>query len=162
MTTQENLMRAVERFGQSLERAGMPRMASRVFAYVLAEDRESYTARELAEGLQVSPAAISGAVGYLVNTRLLVKERAVGRRGDLFRTPEGDVWATFINAEVSLLEHFVTAVDEAIEMLDDDGPGAHRLQETRDFFAFVEQDLAAMVDRWQAHRAALSGDRSAT
>ncbi|WP_148573296.1 GbsR/MarR family transcriptional regulator [Nocardioides caldifontis] len=152
MTTPENLMRAVERFGQSLERAGMPRMASRVFAYVLAEDRESYTARELAEGLQVSPAAISGAVGYLVNTRLLVKERAVGRRGDLFRTPEGDIWATFINAEVSIMEHFVTAVDEAIAILDDDGPGARRLQETRDFFAFVKQDMGAMVDRWQAYR----------
>lgn len=152
MTSDDNLMRAVEHFGQTLESAGMPRMASRVFAYVLAEDRDSYTARDLAVGLQVSPAAISGAVGYLVTSRLLVKQRAPGRRGDLFRVTDGDVWATIMNARVPMVAHFVAAVDEAIAILDDDGPGVRRLQETRDFFAFLQQDMSGMVDRWHHHR----------
>jgi DNA-binding transcriptional regulator GbsR (MarR family) len=152
MTSEEQLMRAVERFGQTLEGAGMPRMAARVFAYVLAEDREAYTARELADGLQVSPAAISGAVGYLVRSRLLIKERAPGRRGDLFRVTERDVWSTIMAAQVPLVEHFVTAVDEAITILGDDGPGVRRMRETRDFFAFLEQDLAGLTERWRAYR----------
>lgn len=152
MVDEEQLTRAVERFGQTLEGAGMPRMASRVFAYVLAEDRDSYTARDLAAGLQVSPAAISGAVGYLVGSRLLMRERAPGGRGDLFRVTDGDVWATIMNARVPMIAHFVTAVDESIAILDDDGPGASRLKETRDFFAFLQQDMAALTDRWHAHR----------
>lgn len=157
MTAEDNLMRAVERFGQTLEGAGMPRMASRVFAYVLAEDRDAYTARELATGLDVSAAAISGAVGYLVGARLLVKERAPGGRGDLFRVTDGDVWSTILNARVPLIAHFVTAVDESIAILDDDGPGARRLGETRDFFAFLQQDMAEMAERWHAHRRAQHG-----
>ena len=74
----DSLFQAVERFGQALEGSGMPRMPARVFAYVLAEDSDRYTAAQLAEGLQVSPAAISGAVRYLVDTGLLIRERAPG------------------------------------------------------------------------------------
>jgi DNA-binding transcriptional regulator GbsR (MarR family) len=78
-----DLEQAVERLGRVLEESGVPRMAARVFAYILAEDRDRYTAAELGEGLQVSPAAISGAVRYLTQTRLVVKERRPSGRGDL-------------------------------------------------------------------------------
>ena len=43
----------------------MPRLASRVFARLLADDDGRMTAAELTESLDVSPAAISGAVRYL-------------------------------------------------------------------------------------------------
>ena len=55
-----DLAHAVERLGQVLEKSGVPRMPARVFAYILADDRSVYTAAELAQGLHVSPAAISG------------------------------------------------------------------------------------------------------
>ena len=50
----------VERFGDTLTDAGMPRLASRVFACLLADDDGRMTAVELTEALDVSPAAISG------------------------------------------------------------------------------------------------------
>jgi DNA-binding transcriptional regulator GbsR (MarR family) len=156
----ERLFRAVERFGTTLEGAGMPRMASRVFAYILAEDRETYTARDLTEGLGVSPAAISGAMKYLVPSGLVVKERQRGGRGDVFRVTDGDIWATIMAARVPLLEHFVTAVDDAVSLLDPGSPGRERLAETRDFFAFMMDDMTGMLERWQEHRAA--GSDSAT
>ncbi|HEU0285555.1 MAG TPA: helix-turn-helix domain-containing protein, partial [Nocardioidaceae bacterium] len=62
----EAVLRFVERFALILVESGMPRMPSRVFAYFLADEAERYTARELATGLRVSPAAISGAVRYLI------------------------------------------------------------------------------------------------
>ena len=49
-------------FAFLLTESGVPRMPARVFASVLAEDAGALTAAELAERLQVSPAAISGAV----------------------------------------------------------------------------------------------------
>jgi DNA-binding transcriptional regulator GbsR (MarR family) len=79
----QDLLRAVERFAQTMEMSGMPRMAARVFAYVLAEDSDRYTAADLADGLRVSPAAVSGAVRYLVDARLLFREREPGTRSDL-------------------------------------------------------------------------------
>ena len=43
----EAVLRFVERFALILVESGMPRMPSRVFAYVLADDSQRYTAREL-------------------------------------------------------------------------------------------------------------------
>jgi hypothetical protein len=44
-----DLAQAVERLGRVLEDSGVPRMPARVFAYILAEDRDRYTAADLAE-----------------------------------------------------------------------------------------------------------------
>jgi peptidylprolyl isomerase len=45
---EDAVLRFVERFALLLNEAGLPRMAARVFGYVLADDAESYSARELA------------------------------------------------------------------------------------------------------------------
>ena len=81
----------VERFGDSLTDAGMPRLASRVFARLLADDDGRMTAAELTEALEVSPAAISGAVGYLTQTYLIGKERERGSRRDVY-VVQSDAW----------------------------------------------------------------------
>jgi DNA-binding transcriptional regulator GbsR (MarR family) len=153
----DNLLRAVERFAQTLELAGMPRMASRVFAYVLAEDSDRYTAAELAEGLRVSPAAISGAVRYLVDARLLFKEREPGMRSELFRVYDDDVWRMIMLARIPILEQWQVGLDKAIELIGDDGRGGRRLLETREFVSFLREELVAMMDRWTEHRRARFG-----
>lgn len=151
----DKLLRAVERFAQTMEVAGMPRMAARVFAYVLAEDSDRYTATELADGLRVSPAAVSGAVRYLVDARLLFREREPGRRSELFRIYDDDVWRTMMLARLPLLEHWETALDDAIALIGSDRPGGHRLVETREFFRFLRAELPVLMDRWADHRRTL-------
>src|SRR6478609_11822379 len=106
------LLHAVERVAGLLTDAGMPRMASRVFAYALADDAERYTAADFAEGLRVSPAAVSGAVRYLLDTRLLVKEREPGTRADLYRVYEDDVWSAIMAARLPMLEMWEQAITE--------------------------------------------------
>jgi DNA-binding transcriptional regulator GbsR (MarR family) len=151
-TGDEGLLRAVERFAQTLEMAGMPRMAARVFAYVLADDADRYTAAQLADGLRVSPAAVSGAVRYLVDARLLFREREPGMRSDLFRIYDDDVWRTIMLARVPLLEQWTEALDEAVALVGESGRGGQRLAETREFFAFMGGELPAMMERWAEHR----------
>lgn len=154
-----SLSRAVERVGQSLELDGIPRMPARVFAFVLTGSQETYTAKDLAQGLEVSPAAVSGAVRYLTDTRLLVRERAPRSRGDLYRLVDGDVWATIMRARLPLGEQILAGIDDAIRILqerpaEETGRGVDRLLETRHFFAFVQKDLTGMLDRWVEWRAA--------
>lgn len=146
------LLRAVERFAQTLETSGMPRMAARVFAYVLAEDSDRYTAAELAEGLRVSPAAISGAVRYLLDARLLFREREPGMRSDLFRVYDDDVWSNIMGARLPALDQWVEAIDEAIGLVGADHPGGRRLVETREFFRFMRRETEQMMQRWREER----------
>lgn len=152
-----DLEQAVELLGQVLEDSGVPRMPARVFAYILAEDRDRYTAAELAEGLQVSPAAISGAVRYLTQTRLVVKERRPTGRGDLYRVIDGDVWGTIMTARLPLLDHYVASLEKAIALLEPRSPGRIRLEETRDYFAFAREGMADLAERWAKDRAKRTG-----
>ncbi|MBA2694378.1 MAG: MarR family transcriptional regulator, partial [Actinobacteria bacterium] len=47
----KDVARAVERVGQTMESMGIPRMPARVFAFLLVDDRTTYTAADLARGL---------------------------------------------------------------------------------------------------------------
>lgn len=153
------LLRYVERFAQVLEESGVPRMPARVFAYVLAEDRDRYTAGELAEGLRVSPAAISGAVRYLVQVGLLTKEREPGMRSDLYRIDDQDVWSRIFLQRSDLLSQYEKAAAEGVETLGPDTPGGRRMRESQLFFAFLRTELDGVMARWREHRCQLDPDR---
>jgi len=149
------LLRAVERVAVLLVDAGMPRMASRVFAYALADDADHYTAADFATGLQVSPAAVSGAVRYLLDTRLLVREREPGVRADVYRVHSDDVWSAIMTARLPMLEMWEKAVADAAEMIGPDHRGGRRLRETQEYFRFTREEMAGLIERWQAHRRTL-------
>ncbi len=149
------LLQAVERVASLFTDAGMPRMASRVFAYALADDGDHYTAAELAAGLQVSPAAISGAVRYLLATRLLAKEREPGTRADLYRVHPDDVWSAIMLARLPMLAMWEETVAEAAALVGPEHRGGRRLRETQEYFRFSRDEMAGMIERWRAHRATL-------
>lgn len=155
---EDRLLRYVERFAQVLEESGVPRMPARVFAYVLAEDRDRYTAGELAEGLRVSPAAISGAVRYLVQVGLVSKDREPGRRSDLYRIDDRDVWSRIFLQRSELLTDYEKAAAEGVETLGPDTPGGRRMRESQEFFAFLRTELDAVMARWREHRSQLGPD----
>ena len=70
----------VERFSSVLVAAGIPAMPARVFVALMVTDSGRLTAAELAGMLRVSPAAVSGAVRYLIQLGLVHKERVPGSR----------------------------------------------------------------------------------
>lgn len=146
------LLRFVERFALVLRESGMAPMPARVFAYALADDADRYTAAELAEGLQVSPAAISGAVRQLVQIGFLVRAREPGTRSDLYVLDDEHLWTRFTNAELSALQRFEDVVAAGIDLIGVDRPGGRRLAETLEFLAFLHEVLADAVARWPQER----------
>lgn len=147
-----DLTRAVERLGQTLESMGIPRMPARVFAFILADEPSAYTAADLARGLEVSPAAISGAVRYLADTHLVVRERNPAGRGDLFRVRDGDIWGTIQAARLPLLDRIIESVQEAVDLLAPHSAGRDRVEETRDYFTFIREDARGLDERWRTWR----------
>src|SRR5499427_10427465 len=78
----------IEKFAAVLVAAGFPPMPARVFVALLVTDSGRLTAADLAEVLRVSPAAVSGAVRYLIQVGLVHKERVPGSRRDYYRMPD--------------------------------------------------------------------------
>src|SRR3954467_5891781 len=70
---------------------GFPRMPARVFSALLATDSGAMTTAEIVDVLEVSPAAISGAVRYLIEQNLARREWQPGSRREVYRLHD-DVW----------------------------------------------------------------------
>lgn len=155
----EAVGRFIERFALLLEEAGMQRMAARVFVALLATDSGRLTAAELADRLAVSPAAISGAVRYLSQTHLVTREREQGSRRDFYRVYD-DAWYHALTQRDALIARWEVALDDGIKALDGDTPAGQRVAETREYMAFVRQELVGIGQRWEERQRERSEDRS--
>src|SRR5215207_1243425 len=121
--------RFIERFASGLVDAGMPRMPARVFVALLTTDSGRLTSAELCELLHVSPAAISGAVRYLTQVDMVIRERTPGSRREQYHLYD-DVWYDQGLRREQLFARWETSVREGIEALGRDTPAGVRMRET--------------------------------
>lgn len=150
----------VDRFAAVMRDSGIPPMPSAVFAHVLADGRTEYTAAELAASVGVSPAAISGAVNYLLGVGMLERARRPGDRRNYYRLVPGDPWAAMIERRQPVIVQWYESLAEAARDLHEASEGnRHTLELGAMFFAFMAQEAPAMIERWKTYRdAQLSAD----
>jgi DNA-binding transcriptional regulator GbsR (MarR family) len=145
----------IERFASVLTESGFPRMPARVFAALLATDSGRLTAAELAGLLHVSPAAISGAVSYLVQVNLASREAEPGSRREHYRV-HNETWYEAIASKYQVLDRCERSLREGIDVVGRDTAAGARIAETLAFFEFMQTELPAMLDRWRARKAEIS------
>ncbi|MEU9215059.1 MarR family transcriptional regulator [Streptomyces sp. NPDC048376] len=141
----------VESFAAQLVEAGMQRMPARVFSALLASDSGSLTSAELGESLQVSPAAVSGAVRYLSQQHMVSREREPGSRRERYRVHSNQWYEALTNRE-TIIKRWESALSEGVASLGADSPAGRRMAETLAFFEFVDGEIMAMMERWRVHR----------
>lgn len=138
----------VERFAAAMVTAGMPRMASRVFALLLSRDDGSATSAELGEALAASPAAVSGAVRYLIQVRLITRSHRPGDRRDVYRL-YGDHWYEIIVSRESDLIAWAELSHDGVDVAGADTPAGRRLDETARFFEFLSSQMSQLLELWR-------------
>ena len=146
----------IERFASVLVAAGIPPMPARVFVALMVTDSGRLTAAELAEMLRISPAAVSGAVRYLIQLGLVHKERVPGSRRDYYRMPD-DVWHDMLRLRDQVMTRWTALVREGIDLVGPDTPAGARLAENAAFFEFVAKELPEVLTRWDEYRASAAG-----
>ena len=142
----------IERFASVLVEAGVPPMPARVFSALLVTDSGRLTAAELTELLGASPAAISGAVRYLEQVGMISRQREPGSRRDVYLL-RNDLWYEISLGRDQVLAHWANAARDGADILGPDTPAGQRLADSHEFFAFLRQELPALLDRWRAHKA---------
>ena len=128
----------------------MPRMPARVFAAILADDAGRLTARELAERLAVSPAAVSGAVRYLTQAGMVGRGARAGRAATTTAsttTSGTSPTRTAARCCAAGSRRWPRAPRRSARP-----PAGRRLAETREFFAFLREELPALMERWRARQ----------
>lgn len=148
--------RFVERFAMLLAEGGVSRMAARVFgALIVAEDGKR-TAGELADVLRVSPAAISGAVRYLVQVGLITRRRDPGERRDHYEVSD-DLWYEAYAHRDKQLEAWVQVMAEGAAALGTGTKAGARLEDSRRFFEFLREQLPELMRKWRDYQAGHPG-----
>jgi DNA-binding transcriptional regulator GbsR (MarR family) len=148
---EEAVERFVEGFASALVDAGVPHMPALVFVALLATDSGGLTADELAVRLQVSRAAISGAVNYLDRIALTSRERQPGTRR--FRYVLRDpTWYELVARRERILDRWIVTARDGVDALGPETPAGRRLAESLAFFEFLAREMPALLARWRAQR----------
>jgi predicted transcriptional regulator len=153
--------RAVGRFVEDLASAlmemGVPRMPARVFAALLTTDSGRLTASDLATALQVSPAAVSGAVRYLIQIGMARRETEPGSRRHYYRAPD-NVWDEVIGIRDRLMARWTGVLREGVTVLGADTPAGARVAESVRFFEFVGSELPLVISKWREREPGRDGE----
>ena len=139
----------IEKFAAMLVVAGFPSMPARVFVALIVTDSGRLSAAELGDLLQISPAAVSGAVRYLTGIGLVHKERVPGSRREYYRVP-GDVWHQLMLLRNQTLSRWATLLKEGMDLVGADSPAGRRMASHASFFEFLAREMPALMARWDA------------
>ncbi|WP_460516637.1 GbsR/MarR family transcriptional regulator [Humibacter antri] len=140
-----------ERGAALLTAAGFPRMPSRVL-FTLTVAESALTAAELSERLDVSAAAISGAVRYLQSLAMVRRVSQPGSRRDVYELPDNPWYSAGMSEErfYSALFNLAEGMPEAAGGRDT-AVGA-RIAEMTDFLKFIRKRLPELLDEWAQSR----------
>lgn len=150
-STDASRRRVLEHLAEEFTRSGMNRMAARVFSAIVVTDEGELTAAELAELLHASPAAISGAVRYLEQVEMIRRTRPLGSRRDIFSLTD-DIWYEALIHRGSVIERWRDIMRDGAGELGTGTRAGERMDQMADFFAFMEAELPALLERWRESR----------
>jgi len=145
---------SVERIGAALTQAGLARLPSRIFAALLVDDDGRMTSAELAGALGVSPAGVSGAVGYLEQLGMLRRERERGSRRDVY-VVDDDAWHGAMMSHDQIYGPIKASLEHSLTTLGPDAPAHRRVAMSLDFLHFVEAELDDLAQKWELRKTEL-------
>jgi hypothetical protein len=155
---EQAVARFVEQAAATLSDMGFARMPARVLMLLMATEERGLTAADLAAGLQVSPAAVSNAVRYLMQVGLAEREAVPGARRDLYRLPD-DTWYAASGAKQPAYRKLADVASQGIAATGGPGtPAGARLSDMQSFFDYLDTEIPGVVENWHQLREGTAPD----
>ena len=146
----------VERMAVTLEGHGLPRIAGRLFAFLLVNG-EAVSLDELAEELQVSKASVSTNARLLEQLMILERSSSPGDRRDYYRMAP-DAWEGMLRrAEHKWNSMRVLLTAGAASLPDEMEEARARLIEAEQFHLLMLDTVEGMLERWARRKVADTG-----
>jgi DNA-binding transcriptional regulator GbsR (MarR family) len=139
----------IEEVGLMFEEVGLPRMAGRIFGWLLVSDPPQQSHTELAEVLQASKGSISTMTRLLIQINLIERLSLPGDRRDYFQI-KPHAWSQLTQQRLAQVKAFRQLAERGLLLMPDNAPHLQtRLQEMRDIHAFWERELPLIHQRWE-------------
>lgn len=138
----------IEDVGQYMSGLGVPRMAGRMWAWLLLTDPEPQTAEQVANRLRASRGAVSGAARVLTANGLIRRSRRAGDRREFYAVPSDSVQVMMGSYEprVRALRELA---EEGLDLVSDRPPPAGTgLRTMRDLCIVFEAEWPSILERF--------------
>lgn len=131
---------------------GFPRMAGRIFGWLLVCEPPHQSAEQLANIVEASKGSISSMTRLLIQMGMVEKIGIPGKRDTYYRMRSGS-WTELMKNHLANLTAMRKLAEGGLDLMADRVPESRqRLQELRDFHAFLEREIPAMLDRYEQGR----------
>jgi DNA-binding transcriptional regulator GbsR (MarR family) len=145
----------VEEVGIVFEQTGLPRMAGRVFGWLLISDPPYQSPAELAEVLMASKGSISTTLRLLRQLGLVEQFVIPGERHGHFRLREDALKRTIQRGLEDEIKLFLDIAQKGLGLMQGESSSRRRwLEEMHDRYTYLEKEFPALMERWQQRRTA--------
>lgn len=136
-----------EDFGMLFDAAGVPRMAGRIFGWLMVCDPPQQSAADLAKHVGASKGSISAMTRLLQASGIVERFSIPGKRATYFRIKENP-WAEMMTAKLRFITAFRGIAEKGLTLLANEPASVRRrLTEMRDTYSFFEQEFARLTQR---------------
>jgi len=145
-------MQFVEEVGMAFEATGLPRMAGRIFGWLLIADPPHQSPDQLATALLASKGSISSITRLLIQTGLIERLSLPGVRHDYFRVSENacrKMVGHGIEDEIRMMHHLAC---HGLEVLGNEKRTLKWLKEMKAWYGFLEREFPALLERWEREK----------
>ncbi len=137
---------------------GFPRMTGRVLGWLLVCEPAEQTAAQLAQALDASTGAISGATNVLARAKLVDRIRVRGERADRIRLRPG-AWDEQVRNQDEINGARALFAQGLAALADAPASRRARLEELDEFYAWWQERMPALWEEWQEHKRTLGRKR---
>jgi DNA-binding transcriptional regulator GbsR (MarR family) len=151
-TDQHRREQYVDETGNIMERLDIPRMAGKIFGFLLLSKEAEVSTDDLVLHLQASRGSVSTMTRLLIQRDLVEKTSRRGERKDYFRIKPG-MWSKILESRMAQLIEFHDLIEEGITLVGSGNPiPYHRLKEMHEFYSFFEKEFPNLFERWEQHQ----------
>lgn len=140
----------IEQYGVLIERRGGPGMAGRIMALLLVSEDPVLSSADICEALHTSSGTVSTNTRILMQMGWIERVRVPGKRGAFFRVRPG-AWRGVFRSVAEDMSHMRRMYEEVARALP--GERGARVREALEFYSFIEEELPALLERWEARLA---------
>jgi DNA-binding transcriptional regulator GbsR (MarR family) len=140
----------IEKFALFLEKNSIfPRIAGRIYGYLLISDPPYQSPKELVERLSITKSSVSTVMRLLIQPELVEEMTIPGERSRYFQVKPG-AWEKQFMENLKSVTRARQMLDEGLQILRDKNPKLkNRIQRLDRLYLFLEQELPSLMERWK-------------
>ena len=139
----------IEKFGGFIEKnGGLPRIAGRIFGYLLICDPPEQTAGQVIERLSIAKSSFSTMIRLLLATNLIEETSKPGERARYYKLKEQAYEDMLLKQLQSFSSIRVLFHEAKVLLKNKDSSVKKRVYEIDRLYGFLEEEMPLLIDKW--------------